>query len=262
MARLRLALAFLRAFLSTAPAWLDTRTGRILPMIAGADGADDDAGDDDADSADDDSDDDSDEDDDSDKVAKGDDDKTIARKHEKWAKRERAKAEKERKAREKLEAELKKLRDADKSDQEKALEKAREEGKTEALTEAQKERRADRLEAQTIKLAARGFKVGAGDDAETAKFADPDDALVYVERAIAKGDVDEDDIFDEDNKVKADGLRSALAEILEEKPHLREDGKGSGKPKGDPDRGKGTPAAKDLEDLSVEEHDKRIRGEK
>lgn len=256
MDRLRLALAFLRAFLSSRPAWLDTRTGRLLPMIAGADGADD--GGDDADDGDDSKDDagadkGNDDGDDADKVGKDDDWKTKARKHETAAKRER-------KERERLAEQLKKLQDKDKSEQEKALEKAREEGKAEALTAAEQERRSDRLEVAVTRLAARGIKVGEGDDAKTIKFADPDDALLRIERAISRGDVDPDDIFDDQGKPKGDALTAELADIASSNPHLVGEGKSPG-PSGDADTRKGGPADKDLEAMSPEDHAKRKYGD-
>ena len=193
-------------------------------------------------------------DDDDDKVDRGDDDATKARKHERWAKREREK-------REKLEAELKKLRDADKSEHEKALEKAREEARNEALTEADKERRADRLELSVTRLAAKGITLGEGDDAKTVKFADADDALLRIERAIRRGDIDSEDIYDDEGKVKTDALTEELATIARDNPHLVGEGERP-KPKGDPDARKGDPAKNDLESMSPEDHAKRKYGAK
>jgi len=182
--------------------------------------------------------------------------KAESRKHEKRAKQER-------KDREALEARLRELEDAGKDEKEKAIEQARREGRDEALTEAQKERRADRLEVSVTRLAAKGVKVGDGDDAETVRFADPEDALLIVEREIARGDLDEDEIFDREGKVQTDALTTALANLLERKPHLRADAAGGGgpRPSGDADAGKGKgPKAED--DLSVDEHLAAVQGRK
>lgn len=176
--------------------------------------------------------------------------KAQARKHERRAKQER-------KAREEAERKLREREDANKSEHEKALEKAREEAKREALTEAEKERRADRLEVAVTRLAARGVKVG---DKDGVKFADPEDALIYLERAIAKGDVDEDDIYDGDGKVQTDALATALGELLDRKPNLAA-ASGTGKPSGSSDAGKGGPGG-DIEDLDVEGHLNRIKRHK
>ncbi|HYJ21620.1 MAG TPA: hypothetical protein VEW07_06330 [Solirubrobacterales bacterium] len=148
----------------------------------------------------------------------GPDFKAESRKHE----REKKKARKER---DELAVKLKTREDADKSEQEKAVEKAREEGKTEALTEAEKERRKDRLESAIIRAAGKKIKLGEGDKALETRFEDPEDAEIYLQRKITKGDLDEDDLFDGDGKVKASVVADALREILEEKPRLAEDGK-------------------------------------
>lgn len=260
MAQLRRALAFLRALFQSTPYLLDTRTGRLHPILGGAEGDDGgdggDDGDDDAGSGDDDDPDDDEDDDtvdvDADKVEKDDDWKTKARKHENKAKRAEKRAKK-------AEADLAAARKSGQTDQEKAIEKARDE----ARAEVEKERRADRLESRSTVLAARGFEIGEGDDAETVKFADPDDALVYIERAIANGDIDQDDIFDDEGKVEDDGLKAELRRILEEKPHLRAGAeKSNGKPKGDPDSRKGSKSQKDLESMTPEDHERRKYGAK
>lgn len=191
-------------------------------------------------------------DDPDDKVTPEDDWKTKSRKNESRAKRlQREKEELERKLRER--------EDADKSEQEKALDKAREEARQEALSEADKERRGDRLELAVTRSATRGIK--AGEDGKVVRFADPDDALARIERAMAKGDIDDSDIFDEDGKVNTDALEDALGEILSAAPHLAADGTAP-KPKGDPDFRKGDPAQKDLESMSPEDHEKRKYGSK
>lgn len=251
MALLIRAWAFIRAFLSPA-AVLDTETGRMYPKIAGGDGDNDNN---EPEGADDDANDDDDDDDDPDagKVEKGDDDATKARKHENWAKRER-------KAREKAEADLKELRDADKSDREKELEKAREEARNKALEEVGEERRADRLEAAVTRLAAKGVKVEDGDKTKTVKFADSEDALLRIERAIRAGDLDSDDIFDDQGKVKTDALTEELAQIASANPHLVADG-AEGKKGGDSDARKGD-SPKGLEGMTPEDHARRKYGDK
>jgi len=180
-----------------------------------------------------------------------DDWKAKSRKNEAAAKRER-------KERERVEGELNELRDKDKSETEKAIEKAREEARNEALGEAEKERRSDRLEVQVTRLASKGIEVGEGDDAKTVKFADSEDALLHIERAVAAGDID--DIYDSEGKVNADALTAALTQLLERKPHLAEGERP--KPKGDPDTRKGDPAQKDLEAMTPEDHAKRKHGAK
>lgn len=183
------------------------------------------------------------------RVTPDDDWKAKSRKNETRAK----KAERER---DEALAKLKERDDADQTEHEKALAKAREEARSEALTEAEKDRRNDRLEVASTRLAAKGFEIGEGDQAKTVKFADPDDALIHIERALRAGDVDEADIFGEDGKVQTAALQTALAEILDSKPHLRATENG-GTPKGDPDTRRGHTADKDLEAMTPEDHAKR-----
>lgn len=196
--------------------------------------------------------------DDDDRIVKDDDWQAKARKHERAAKKARKEAED-------AARKLKELEDADKSEQEKAIEKAREEARNEALSEAEKERRSDRLEVAVTRLAAKGFKVGEGDNAKTVRFRDAEDALVNIERSLG-GEVDEDDIYDSEGKVNSDALQTALVELAERKPHLVEDGKPP-KPSGDADGGKGSGGsgsggAKSVEDMSAAEHFERIRRNK
>lgn len=195
-----------------------------------------------------------DEEDEDDKVGKDDDWQTKSRKNERRAKREKE-------AREEAEAKLKKREDADKSDTQKAIEKAREEAKAEALSEAEKARRSDRLEVAVTRLASKGITQGEGDDAKTVRFADTDDALLNIERAINKGDIDESDIFDDEGKVDSDALKSELADLLRRKPHLAADGAERPDP-GDNDARKGGAAKSDLEAMSPEEHAEQKYGKK
>src|SRR5262249_4295280 len=144
--------------------------------------------------------------------------KQMARKHEREAK-------KLRKQNEDLAKKAKERSDADKSDREKEIEQAKADAVKDLKAEHDKERRADRLESRAAVLAAKGITIGEGDDAKTLKFADPDDAMVYLERAIARGDVDADDLFDSNGRVDSEQLEEALSEILEKKPHLAAEGK-------------------------------------
>lgn len=235
--------------------WVEDYVARygFPPIAGGAPDDDDTAKDDEQDEGKDDSKPADEKDTDDDKVSADDDWQVKARKHERALKRER-------KAREAAEAKLQERETADLSEQEQAIERAKQEARDEAKAEGEKERRGDRLENASMRLAAKGFEIGEGDDAQTVRFADPDDALIYVERAIRSGDVDEDDIFDSEGKVQQDALKDALADILASKPHLRADGKDNGKPKGSADTRKGDKASTDLESMTPEDHARRKYG--
>ncbi len=265
--KIRLAWAFLRAYLTSVPGVLDTADGRWFPKIAGA--ADDDGeGGDDAASSDDADDDAGDDDADDDAGDTADDDgsgaidmndpkqaKRAARKHER-------RAERERRAREKAEAALDKLRKDGQSASEKAVEEAKEQARREAQEEIRAERRKDRLELATTRSAARGVTVDVDGEKKNVKFADPDDALIYVEASIRRGDLNEEDIFNDEGKVEADALDEALAEILEKKPQLAADAAGKGTPRaprGGSDAGKGSGGSADLESMSADDHFKDVR---
>ncbi len=142
--------------------------------------------------------------------------KVESRIHEKRSKAESKRADA-------LTVQIEELKKADQSDQEKALDVARKEAREQALTEADADRRQDRLEVAVTRLSAKSF-------------ADTDDALANVERAVARGEIDPDDIFDKDGKVQTDALQTALNSLLESKPHLRAAGT---RPSGDADAGKG-----------------------
>lgn len=184
------------------------------------------------------------------KVSPDDDWKAKARKHEREAKRLR-------KEREEFERKLKEREDEDKTERQKEIDKAREEAREEALTEAEKERRSDRLEVAVTRLATKGVTLGEGDDAKVVRFADSEDALLHVERGIARGEIDADDIYDSEGKVKTEALDTALQSILEAKPHLIGGNGERPKPSGDPDARKGERAQKDLESMTPEDHEKR-----
>lgn len=181
-----------------------------------------------------------------------DDWQAKSRKHEREAKRLRKQLEERDKA-------LKDRENADKSEQEKAIEAAREEGEKKARDAGEKERRADRLEVAVTRLAARGVQDGEGEDAKALRFADPEDALLRVERGISRGDIEADDIFDDEGRVKNDALTEALVKIAKANPHLVGEAERP-KPKGDPDSRKGDPAQKDLEGMSPEDHARRKYG--
>lgn len=183
-----------------------------------------------------------------------------SRKHERRAKQ----AAKER---DELAARLKKIEESNQSEQEKAIAKAREEAEDAVTSRYETERRGERLELAATRHATKGVKLEVDEDGKKVeklvKFADPDDAIVHLERAIARGDIDKDDIFDDDGKIQAAGLAAALAELLEDKPHLRaSDGSGGGgrRPQGGADAGRGAGGGKSLEDMSVEDHAKRKYG--
>ncbi len=190
------------------------------------------------------------------KVDPEDDWKTKSRKNETRAKRAERELKEEREKREERE-------ETDKSEHEKALEKAKKEGRAEVETKAAQERKADRLEVSVTRLAGKKLKVGEGDDAEEVRFADPEDALMHVERAISRDEIDAEDIFDKDGKVDPAALQKELVELLERKPHLRENSGSEKAPepkKGDPDTRKGDPADGSLESMSAEDHAKRKYG--
>lgn len=184
----------------------------------------------------------------------------LTRRYERQAKNERQK-------REKLEKQLKEREDADKSEQEKAIEKARSEGEESARKQHEAERRQDRLESACVREAARGVTIKVDDEDKRIRFADPEDAQLHLQRAIGRGDVDEAELFGEDGRVNSDVLKSTLGEILEEKAYLRAAGDGEKpkkeKPKGGADGGAGKEGGeKDLEEMSVDEHLKRIQAER
>lgn len=183
------------------------------------------------------------------------------RKSDRTRKRESRKKDKELAE---LRKQLKEREDADKSEQEKALEQAKEEVRKEVMTEARKERRSDRLEVAATRLASKGVEIevedGEGETkTQTVRFDDPEDAQIYLDRAIARGDVDDDELFDDDDKVNSTLVTEALTEILRSKPRLRAGAAGSEdqeeqRPKGKSPAGKGSGKGKDLGSMSVEDH--------
>ena len=207
---------------------LDLERMVLVPPLAGADG--DGEGDGEGAGAGDDG-------DDADADGKDEPDwKRESRKHEGRAKSEKRRADT-------LQAELDKLKNADKSDQDKAIDDA----KAEVRAELDAERRHDRLEVAVTRFAAR-------------TFADTEDALIHLERAIKDGDVHQDDIFDDDGKVQTEAVKTALTELLERKPHLAAGDKQT-PPPGDSDAGKGK-GGKGVEGMSPADHLKQIQGRK
>lgn len=153
-----------------------------------------------------------------------------ARKHEREAKKQRREAEALRKA-------LDEAAEANKSEQEKALDAAkREAAEAAAQAEAQKYR-AKILNAEIRAAAA-------------SKFADPTDAVALVR-------IDDDDLFDSDGEINSAAVKSALDALLESKPHLAA-GPG-GRVQGDADAGKGEGGSRSIEDWSVDEHLKAVQ---
>ena len=172
------------------------------------------------------------------RVERDDDWQTKARKHESRSKRlERENARLKREAEERAAADL--------TDQERAIQEAREAGKSEAATAAQLERRTDRLENQVYRHAAAGF-------------TDVEDAWLNIERAVARGDLELDDLVDDAGKVNQDALKSELDDLLKRKPQLAKGaGNGNGNGHGSADGGAGSGAAGTIETASVEDHMRR-----
>jgi len=196
-----------------------------------------------------------------DDVTEGDTNKTAEqlrtelRKSDRVRKRESAKKDKELAD---LRAELKKRAEADKSEQEKALEKAREEGRESALSEARKERRGDRLALAVERLAAKGVKFG--DDGDPVKFQSKA-AMVLLEKQLERGELD---VFDDSDRVRDEALREAVTELFEEDDWLivRPESNSERPRATESDAGKGGSGAKTVEEMSPEEHYQQIRGKR
>jgi hypothetical protein len=224
--------------------------GRVLPIIAGADGdgeggdgegsGEGSGGDGDGESGDGDGS--GEGDGEPGKEGDGKDWREELRRYERNAKKRGEKKDKEIEG---LRDKLQKKEDAEKSEHEKALESARKEARNEALTESEKERRADRLESTVVRLAGKKLEIGEGDKAKKVRFEDPEDAEVFLRRKVQNGDVDEDELFDENGKVNARLVEETLREILTEKPRLAEHVEPTGPttPEGGGDGGRGREAA-------------------
>jgi hypothetical protein len=192
-------------------------------------------------------------DDDGDDAGSGDGDKPpTAAELARWRKESRkweGRAKKDKERADELAAKLQEHEDAAKSDQEKAVDDAARQAREEALSEAQKERRADKLEMAVVRLGSvTGVKVGDGDDAKVVKFADPDDVQGWLERQIAKGDIDAEDIY-KDGRVDEDALAVELVRLAVAKPRWLEGTmKNGGTPAGSADAGRGAaPAGNSVE---------------
>lgn len=135
--------------------------------------------------------------------------KAHSRRHEREAKKARREADELRK-------QLAQREDADKSEQEKALDKARQEAADAAKAEVTGAFRKRILNAEIRALAA-------------GRFADPDDAIRLL-------DVEDEDAFDDQGDVKSADLSKAVDDLLDRKPHLKANGH---RPSGSSDAGKG-----------------------
>lgn len=179
--------------------------------------------------------------------------KKLARRHEREAKAAR-------KREVDLQTKLKQRDDADKTEQQKAVDKARDDATAEVTTKYQAEQRDDRIENAVTRLSLRGFK--AKDDGKeiTLKFADPDDAQLRIDRALRNGELNYDDIYAE-GKVQAGALVDFLTELLEEHPRLRaQEGNGKSTKTVDFDAGKGKGSGgRDLSAMSPDDHLKAIQ---
>lgn len=157
-----------------------------------------------------------------------------------WKKESRKHERRAKEAAKKLadaEAKLSKVDEANKSEQEKAIEKARVEAANEVKQAAAEELRAERLNSAIAREAAKDF-------------ADVDDAIALL-------DTDDVELFDDDGVVQTDALKSALDDLLERKPHLKAD---AGRPTGgSSDAGKGGSGTPSPEEMSVEDHLKAIQ---
>lgn len=126
--------------------------------------------------------------------------KALARKHEAEAKSGKDAAKR-----------LSEIEEANKTETEKAIAAARREAQESVWGEVRRERVLDRVEVLAAK-----------------EFADPEDARLRLEKNA-------DEYLTKDGQPDADAIRSALAQLLKDKPHLA--AKGDGRPKGDADQG-------------------------
>lgn len=146
------------------------------------------------------------------------------------AERDRASAaDKARKASDKraadLEAELTKIRDGNKSEQEKALEAARKEAADAVRAEVTSELHRERVESALIRAAAN-------------KLTDPRDAVIHLAEGVDVGD---------DGRPDEKAVASAIEQLLKDKPYLAS---GAGKPGGSLDQGARDPSKQKPGDLT------------
>jgi hypothetical protein len=156
--------------------------------------------------------------------------KAQSRKHEREAKKARTE-------REALAAKLKEREDADKTEQERAVENAREEAAAAAKTETSQAFR-DKLLKAEVRAQAAG------------KFANP--AL-----AVKLLDLDHETIFDDDGEIDTDVIAQAIDAFLEQEPGL----KAGAQSRGSSDAGRGSSGTA-LADMTPEDHFQRIRAKK
>lgn len=188
-----------------------------------------------------------------------DDDKPIEPNWKQQARRHEREAKAARKREADLQAKLQERDDADKSEQQKAVDKARTDATTEVTSKYELERRAERLELAVTRIAvAKGVKLGEGDKQKTVKFTDAEDVQMWVERQIKNGNIPPEDIYDDNGRINAEALSDALAGLAANKPSWLQ-GATNGNKGVDFDGGKGKGSAKGVEDLSVEEHYKRMQ---
>lgn len=187
--------------------------------------------------------------------------KKLSRRHERESKAAKRRADE-------LEKQLRSYQDRDKTDHEKAVEEALAKGREEASGQYETERRRDRLELAVTRIAAaKGVKVGQGEDAKVVKFADAEIVQVWIERQLADGTLSADELFDDKGKVNQGALTDALVDLADDKPYLltRADtngdrGASSGRPV-DFEGGRGKSGGqKDLEEMSPEDHYQALRG--
>lgn len=156
--------------------------------------------------------------------------KSYTRKHEKASKAAQARVAE-------LETQIAEIQAASQSDHEKAIEQAKKEGAREARDTFVAQLRTERRDAAVARLAA-------------GKFQNVDVALKLL-------DLDDAEIFDDDNTVKNDELEKALDDLLKREPYLSADPSAVGRPAGDADAGKGRagspadPAAQHNQELAA-----------
>lgn len=185
----------------------------------------------------------------------GTDDAAVeAKPSDDWKTRARKQERRARKAEQDLADALERIKtreQEEQSDHEKALQAARDEGAAAARAESLKQLQAQRLEAETLRVASRSIKLG---DDETARFADPDLAHVYVQGLLARGDLDADDLFDERGKPDSQALEDALSGLLRRDRSLAAHEGNGRRPQGSADGGKGQgPGPDPRTDMSMEE---------
>lgn len=155
--------------------------------------------------------------------------KAEARKHEDRSKSHKARADK-------AEADLKKIQDANKSEQQKAIDDAVNKAKSETATGF----RTSIAQAE-VKAAATGM-------------------LEYPDTAWDLLKLDVDKLFDEDNEIDSKQITEAIEKLLKDRPKLAAGA--ASKTSGGADGGKGSKESPSQEDMSVEDHLKDVQTKK